>query len=294
MPIRAAFPIAPVVAVHAEPRVSSAQVTQALYGHLLLVLASEGDWQRVRTARDGYEGWAHAGCLTLFDPPDLDALVASDPDAFGPTDARRWNERVRPGEDSSASLADALGGSQRVPLVSLGSTIELDGRTLRLPLGALIHTPERAHVSHGEVTRAAERGRFPARGSAVVDTLRTYFESVSYQWGGVTPWGADCSGMVQAAYALHGVELPRDARQQALVGADVGADPAGHAPGDLVFFSDRDDGRVTHVAVAAGGGAVCHCALGRGGWAVDGLAEPADAYAEGLARRVAGARRVLA
>jgi cell wall-associated NlpC family hydrolase len=100
--------------------------------------------------------------------------------------------------------------------------------------------------------------------------------------------------MVQAVYALHGAALPRDAWQQAGAGGDAGGDPAAHAPGDLLFFSDRDDGRVTHVGIAAGGGAMCHVALGRGGWAVDDLAADADdAYARRLRAQFVGARRVL-
>ena len=48
--------------------------------------------------------------------------------------------------------------------------------------------------------------------------------SASYQWGGVTPWGADCSGMVQTVFGMHGVPLPRDARQQAELGTALALD----------------------------------------------------------------------
>jgi cell wall-associated NlpC family hydrolase len=149
-------------------------------------------------------------------------------------------------------------------------------------------------VLAGEVVAVGERAAlFPADGEAVVRTATRRYEATAYQWGGLTPWGADCSGMVQSVYALHGVALPRDAWQQARVGADAGADLAAHAPGDLLFFSDRDDGRVTHVGLAAGGGTMCHQALGRGGWAVDDLLDGGDAYAAGLRARFVGARRVL-
>lgn len=259
----------PVAPVHAEPRASSAQTSQALFGRPVWRQARHGDWHQVRTTPDGYEGWMHGGYLTLVDDPDLG-------------DADLGDATARP---APADL-------DVKPRVSLGCTVRAGGRTLRLPLGAWPAADDA--VLAGEAVPMAELPeRFPRDGAAVVRTAERYFESTSYQWGGVTPWGADCSGLVQAVHALHGVDLPRDAWQQALVGADAGRDLAAHRPGDLLFFSDRDDGRVTHVGLAAGGGALCHLALGRGGWAVDDLAAPGDTYAERLAGRLVGARRLL-
>ena len=51
-----------------------------------------------------------------------------------------------------------------------------------------------------------------------------------------------------------------------LVSDDVTAD---HASGDLLFFSDRDDRRITHVGIATGNGGMIHSALARGGIAVE-------------------------
>jgi cell wall-associated NlpC family hydrolase len=57
-----------------------------------------------------------------------------------------------------------------------------------------------------------------------------------YIWGGETPGvGFDCSGLVQAAYKMAGIALPRVAQDQFDAGPQL---PAGvpPAPGDLVFF----------------------------------------------------------
>ena len=43
-------------------------------------------------------------------------------------------------------------------------------------------------------------------------------------------------------------------------------------PGDLLFFSDRDDRRITHVGISLGDESMVHLALGRGGYAVERLA----------------------
>jgi cell wall-associated NlpC family hydrolase len=118
------------------------------------------------------------------------------------------------------------------------------------------------------------------------------FAGASYLWGGVTPWGADCSGFVQTLFRLHGVELPRDAWQQALAGAPAPAAVADLAPADLLFFSDRDDSRVTHVGVALGGSRMAHVSLGRGGFAVERLDDASDPYVARLREQWRGARSV--
>jgi cell wall-associated NlpC family hydrolase len=132
-----------------------------------------------------------------------------------------------------------------------------------------------------ESNRLAER--FPAEAGAVVKTAQEYFSATSYLWGGVTPWGADCSGLVQSVFALHGIQLPRDAWQQGETGRDAGQDVGELLPADLLFFSDRDDGRVTHVGIA----------LARGGYAVERLDNRKDPHVDRLRRRFLFARRVL-
>ncbi len=97
---------------------------------------------------------------------------------------------------------------------------------------------------------------------------------------------------MQTAFRLHGILLPRDAWQQATVGEDAGSDPLALHPGDLLFFSDRDDRRVTHVGIALGSAGMVHAALGRGGYAVEHLDDTDDLYVEKLRSRVTGARRV--
>jgi cell wall-associated NlpC family hydrolase len=72
-----------------------------------------------------------------------------------------------------------------------------------------------------------------------------------YVWGGETPGvGFDCSGLVQAAYAVAGVALPRVAQDQydATPKLPTG-DPL--APGDLVFFGSGPSG-IDHVGLFVG------------------------------------------
>ena len=73
-----------------------------------------------------------------------------------------------------------------------------------------------------------------------------------YLWGGTTPDGFDCSGLVQYCYReVLGVEIPRTTYFQCLVGEDVDFEDL-HM-GDLLFFDRQSDG-VGHVAMYLGDG----------------------------------------
>jgi gamma-D-glutamyl-L-lysine dipeptidyl-peptidase len=246
-----------VAPVNSEPRAGSEQLTQALAGHPVERLDSgeREPWLQVRL-RDGYEGWMHRGYLS----------------------------------ESDMSVGPNGGGPARV---SLGCVVrEASGARRALPLGAWLDAA--AVVESGETVELGEMARrFAPSGAAAAQTACTRFEGTPYEWGGTTPWGADCSGLVQTVFGLHGIALPRDARAQAECGESIAAgNVLGElAAGDLAFFSDRADGRITHVAIALGGARLVHLGLGRGGYAIENLAAP-DAYARALLSRFRWARRV--
>lgn len=240
-----------------EPDVRTTQVSQLLRGHLADVVTRQGLWLRVRSG-DEYEGWIHQG------------YVASVPTTDAPL-TRGWDD-PRP--------------------LSLGCTVrDSHDVTRKLPFGALIVDGEQ-RMSGLAMTLGERRQTFTATGDAITATAQTYFEGTSYEWGGVTPWGADCSGLVQSSFGLHGVPMPRDAWMQAETGEQLGNDFSGLVAGDLLFFSDQPDARISHVAISLGGSRVVHQALGRGGHAVDDL-ESAEEYPALLRGRLRCARRVL-
>lgn len=247
--------IAPLLA---EPTVAATQLSQALRGHELNLIEERGTWWLARGA-DDYEGWIHCGYLTLKGPA-----------GNGPP-ARGW--------DSDS-------------LVSLGCVVRgFAGGIHALPLGAVV--PDGISVVAGEVLTLQERRRaFVAKGEAIVASARRLFSGTPYMWGGVTPWGADCSGLVQSIFALHGVPLPRDAWQQSGAGSELNAGHDALQPGDLLFFSERDDRRMTHVAISAGGADIVHLAVARGGYAAESL-DSGDPGSAALKSRFLFGRRVL-
>jgi cell wall-associated NlpC family hydrolase len=245
---------APVAPMYADPYVASVQISQRLSGHEVELLDEQDDWYLARGG-DGYEGWIHAGFLSP-EPPAT---------------SRR---------------------SGALPRVSLGCVTRApNGSRRRLPLGAWL-SPEEL-VKSGEAVDEVELAtRFPRDAVAITRSAQELFESTPYLWGGITPWGADCSGFVQTIYGLHGIALPRDAWQQAEAGRDAGA-LMNLTAADLAFFSDRGDKRVTHVAVALGRRHLIHLALGRGGYGHENLEDEKDPYVAKLKKRFVGARRVF-
>jgi gamma-D-glutamyl-L-lysine dipeptidyl-peptidase len=244
----------PIAPMHSEPRIGSQMISQQIAGHVVEVLDEEADWVRAR-GDDQYEGWMHVGFLAR--------AASGDP-----------HEAASRGRISLGCVTETAAGVRRA-----------------LPLRAILSGDER--VASGESIDAAHLSeRFPLDATAITRTALEYFQSTSYLWGGVTPWGADCSGLVQSVFALHGLQLPRDAWQQAELGEDAGPDLGELRPADLLFFSDRPDRRITHVGIALGKSRMVHLALGRGGYAVERLSDRSDAYVVKLRERLICARRL--
>jgi hypothetical protein len=83
------------------------------------------------------------------------------------------------------------------------------------------------------------------------------FLGVPYKWGGISDeTGFDCSGLTMAVYRLNGFALPRTSGKQWATGNPVTLNQL--SEGDLVFFSTKKKGVISHVGVYVGTGQFIH------------------------------------
>jgi gamma-D-glutamyl-L-lysine dipeptidyl-peptidase len=262
---------APIVPVYRRPTMNSSQVTQYVLGSRVTLLSRRDRFFRVR-GEDAHVGWVHRGYIARGEPEW--ALV--------------WER-----------------GEQGEPVVSLGAEVhdQEDRVFARLPWGArvlqqgggriLLPDGRSGHLAAGEVV-AVDRllDRFPPRGESVIRTARRWL-GAPYLWGGVTPHGVDCSGLVQSVYWIHGVAMPRDSDMQVRVGSEI--DPGDGfqklRAGDLLFFSESR--RVDHVAMSLGGSHIIHASASNGSVDLNDMAGELDveAFLRGIFTH---ARRLLA
>ncbi|HEY7529705.1 MAG TPA: C40 family peptidase [Gemmatimonadota bacterium] len=292
--------VATVANLRAAPSHKSELVSQLILGEAAEALEATDGWVRAAGV-DGYPGWVSAPALA----------ERADGDVDGPSTSRwglAWTRRDGTAFDGpgpeAAPLRDLVLGARAQAAEEpdgiaygrgAGAGTPSDGgrgaatarRPVTLPGGGTAWADGAGWASLPDLPR-----RFPPDPGAALRTALSLI-GVPYLWGGASSKAFDCSGFVQRVFRLHGIELPRDAWQQAEVGDPIDAGPAGAglAPGDLVFFAEGGT-RVTHVGIALGGGRFVHASVRRSGVGVDAL-DPSDPlHAASLASTLAGGRRV--
>ena len=182
-------------------------------------------------------GWVHAGYCAEVDEAAAEAWRQ---------EATGWSQgaAVRAGDAPASGSRSARGWRSRARRSGLP-----DGR--------------RGRVVEGGVAAAAEAVP-AARAKAPERWALEYFAGSPYEWGGVTPCGVDCSGLVQTTFLARGLTLPRDSSQQVACGAPVALDddPA-RRPAVLPRRGAAQ--RVTHVAFAGEADTLVHSTIACGG-----------------------------
>lgn len=188
----------------------SEMTSQILFGETMQILEQKGEWFRVKTDFDGYEGWLTYHLIEEFTGVSDKRFVA-------------------------AGLINVVG---------------IDKGTLHVPMGAaLTHFDTKTLKLWDSRYRYEGEVRDTGKGFDMDFFRRCYYSwlHVPYLWGGRTLMGVDCSGFVQTVYKLMGINLKRDAYLQADQGEAVN-NLADAKEGDLAFFNN-EAGRITHVGL---------------------------------------------
>ncbi len=223
-------------------------VTQVLFGDTVLVEEAAGGWARIVAVGQaapgldprGYPGWVPAAHVAAGDRREPDSSTRYVVDAL--------TSRLRAGPEDTPPVMEVVLGTW---LTALGPP-----RGRRGPVAV----PGRPGPLWADAAALAPAGaRPPDREDVLRVALR--LEGVPYIWGGLSPYGVDCSGLVHLAHRRLGAVVPRDAADQADASRPVA--PGGEEPGDLCFF--RDPGApVDHVGMVCGAGRLLHASGGAG------------------------------
>ena len=135
-------------------------------------------------------------------------------------------------------LGCALVAAFAMPLHAQMPAVKLDAAVQRRPFALWSESAQKLRDSLVNVARAQIGTR--------------------YVFGGTTPKGFDCSGLVRYVMAALKVELPRTAAQQARIGDEVSTDPKSLRPGDLLTFGKKGRGGVSHIGIYVGQGRYVH------------------------------------
>ena len=208
-----------VASIYKEPTHKSEMVTQALYGESCKIVEEKDDWYNIQQW-DGYEGWIYNFNGIIADE-EYDANCVLN--------------------DLNGEIIDEHGNV--ITKIVFGTKLNAEkddyGYKIKLPNSEKAFS-DNAFSSNPQI----------ATRENIVE-IANRFSGVPYLWGGKTPYGMDCSGLVQTVFKSVGIGLPRDANQQAktLRGYRIAKNEL--QKGDLLFFGDKE--KITHVAISVGG-----------------------------------------
>lgn len=268
--------------VRSNPAHSAELATQVMMGMVVKVLKSQGGWYYIQGS-DHYLGWLEGAAMHLTTQSGAEAWQSAPKvimtEYFGVV-------REQP-NGASLPVSDAVPGV----LFKLNG-----GRGKWLA----VETPD-GRKGYVERTLVADYAKWKATRSLTPETVEVTakrFIGVPYLWGGTSPKGMDCSGFTKTVFRLNGMELNRDANQQAQMGIEVSADSGmkRFSKGDLLFFGRKATAeqpeRITHVAIYLQERQFIHTP-GGAGVRIDSFDPAAPNYNDGLLKSFVRARRVI-
>ncbi|MBT4218153.1 MAG: C40 family peptidase [Flavobacteriales bacterium] len=202
-----------IVPMRAEATDLSEMVNQILFGEQYKIIENRKKFSKIRLSHDKYEGWICNKQLFEIEKADYDNLLSSE-------------------KNYTTDVLDII-KSDSFQTIVMGSVLpEIQNSIFRFN--------NTDYTFDGLTTNVKqEKGM-------LIENAMMYLNS-PYLWGGRTPFGIDCSGLSQMVYRLNGIDIPRDADEQAEVGTTLSFVEESE-PGDLAFF-DNAEGNIVHVGI---------------------------------------------
>jgi hypothetical protein len=207
-----------IVPLRLEPAHQSEQVTQLLFGEHYEVKEQDKErhWLKIKIYSDQYEGW-------------IDARQ------HHPVSFEYFEYLHRAEFKITTDITSTMLYNKSPLMILMGSIIPISSSEL--------FKMEEQFAFNGEAKNLGQKREFD-----YVKNIALKYLNTPYQWGGKSPFGIDCSGFTQMVFKICGYQLQRDSSQQGAQGKAI-EELAKAQPGDLLFFSQSDDNKISHVGI---------------------------------------------
>ena len=224
-----------VTPIREMPKHSSQMVDQTIMGNTIKLLKKQDDWYLMQTDYN-YVGWINKSSISITDTNGIE----------------NWKNKINYRVSKLYASVFSLPYETSQPIsdiilnnMMIGGGKSNDWITVTLPDGRSGFVKEKNLKS-----LTNKKVQHVKKEDVLFEAYR--MTGVPYLWGGNSSKANDCSGFTQTVFKTLGIQLPRDARQQALLGKKIIPDQTWKniLPGDLLFFGKEE--KVTHVGISTG------------------------------------------
>ena len=257
------------------PDYESALETQELMGTVVEIVGEKGYWREIVSPQP-YRAWCTEKGLVEMTEEELEIYKAAPKYIF----AELYGHVYEKPSAKAATVCDLVGGDVLRLVGTAGSQDKKAGQSRKggwtavmLPSGKtgwIRSSQLRDHEGFVSIAKGEGNAEsISVRQMEKIIATAFKLKGVPYLWGGMTPKGVDCSGLVRWSFLMNGILLPRNASQMIHCGDEVPLSGSYGSfcidclqRGDLVFFgtpaSEGAKQRVTHVGIYVGGGRIIH------------------------------------
>ena len=207
-----------IVPVRGKPVDSAEMTSQLLFGELMEVQAIHKGWTKIRMVYDDYEGWIDAKQMFFISDETFSKFNQFPPHL----------------------IVDLIGILRNVSNDMLFPVVF--GSSLPYIVNNTFYIEDTKYEYEGNITDSNIKPGI----EAFINNAYMYLNT-PYLWGGRSPFGIDCSGLIQMSLKMTGIKMPRDAWQQAEIGSTIDFLPEAGS-GDILFF-ENEEGKIIHTGI---------------------------------------------
>jgi hypothetical protein len=225
-----------------KPAEQSELASQAIMGTVIRIWKARRGWSYVQTP-DRYLGWMDNDSFIKASKADIDEWVNAKKVIVTDLTGRVWQTP----DLNSYPVSDVVVGSLLKDEGRVGkwTKVELpDHRT-----GCLLSNEVADYATWEKITKPTPDG---------IEHFARMMVGIPYLWGGASAKAVDCSGFTKTVFMMNGLQLNRDANQQAEEGLDipVGDHFSNLRKADLLFFGKKATAtkpeKIVHVGIYLG------------------------------------------